>query len=175
MFSNPEQNVAQLGLQEGMIVADFGAGIGLYSKFAGKKVGDSGKVYAVEVQKDLVKKLEDEIRIWRASNITVIWGDIEKINGTKITDASVDVVIVSNVLFQCEDKLGLIDEIKRILKSTGKVLLVDWSESFGGMGPSIDHVVNQDQATELFSKRGFKFEKNIVVSDHHYGIIFIHE
>lgn len=175
MFSNPEKNIAQLGLREGMIVADFGAGLGLYSKFASQKVGDNGKVYAIEVQKNLVKKLEDEIKIWEISNITVIWGDIEIKDGTKIADDSVNVVIISNVLFQSEDKLGIADEAKRVLKKDGKVLVVDWSESFGGMGPSLDHVINEDKAKQLFSQRGFKFVKNIVVSDHHYGIIFIHE
>lgn len=175
MFANPEKNIAQLGLQEGMIVADFGAGLGLYSKFSAQKVGDGGKVYAIEVQKDLVKKLEGEIKTWRLSNIQVVWGDIENQNGTKIIDGSVDVVIVSNVLFQTEDKLGLIDEAKRVLKKDGRVLVVDWSESFGGMGPILDHIVDQQKATDLFSSRGFKFVKNIVVSDHHYGIIFTHE
>ena len=60
MFSNPEQNVLQLGLREGMRVADFGAGSGAYSLASGKKVGHTGHVYAIEVQKNLVKKLESE-------------------------------------------------------------------------------------------------------------------
>lgn len=175
MFSNPEKNVAQLGLKEGMKVADFGAGTGLYSKAASFRVGTEGKVYAIEVQKDLVKKLESEVKNWGSSNIECIWGDIESKNGTKIADHTMDAVIVSNVLFQVEDKSGLIDEAKRVLKNDGKILLIDWSESFGGMGPSPDHVINSQKATELFTSRGFKFLENIVVSDHHYGIIFIHE
>ena len=175
MFSNPELNVAKLGLREGMKVADFGAGTGMYSKAASSRVGLDGKVYAIEVQKDLVKKLENEIKNWKTSNIECIWGDIEKIHGTKIADQTMDAVIISNVLFQTEDKIGLINEAKRVLKKDGKILLIDWSESFGGMGPSPDHVINSQKATELFTSRGFKFLENIVVSDHHYGIIFIHE
>ncbi len=175
MFSNPELNVAKLGLRDGMKVADFGAGTGLYSKAASERVGPSGKVYAIEVQKDLVKKMESEIRNWKTSNIECIWGDIEKKHGTKITDESIDAVIISNVLFQAEDKMGLIDEAKRVLKKDGKVLLVDWEDSFGGMGPSVEHVVNKEKAKDLFENRGFKFKDNVVVSPHHYGIIFIHE
>jgi ubiquinone/menaquinone biosynthesis C-methylase UbiE len=175
MFTNPEQNILHLGLTEGMRVADFGAGTGFYSKACSPRVGYTGKVYAIEVQKDLVKKLESEIRQWGLSNIECIWGDIERRGGTKIADRSMDVVIISNVLFQAEDKLGLIDEAKRILKKGGKVLLIDWSGSFGGMGPIPEHVVTENMAKELFEKRGFKLIENISTSAHHYGIIFTYE
>jgi len=172
MFTNPNQNILQLGLTEGMKVADFGAGSGFYSKAASEKVGYTGKVYAIEVQKDLVKKIEKDIKDWGISNIECIWGDIERRGGTKISDNSIDRVIVSNVLFQVEDKLGLVDEVKRVLKKGGEVLLIDWSESFGGMGPDPLNVVSKDTALEFFKKRGFEFVKNISTSPHHYGIIF---
>jgi ubiquinone/menaquinone biosynthesis C-methylase UbiE len=175
MFTNPEQNVLQLGLTEGMRVADFGAGTGFYSKAASKKVGHTGKVYAIEVQKDLVKKLEDEIKYWDLKNVECIWGDIETKGGTKIANRSMDAVIISNVLFQVEDKLGLLDEAKRVLKTGGKILLIDWSDSFGGMGPAPHLVVGESMAKELFEKRGFKFVEKISTSPHHYGIIFKYE
>lgn len=172
MFTNPEQNILHLGLKEGMRVADFGAGTGFYSKAASARVGHSGKVYAIEVQKELVKKLESDLKHWGISNVECIWGDIEKRGGTKISDHSMDVVIVSNVLFLAEDKLGLIDEVGRVLKKGGQVLFIDWSGSFGGMGPAPEHVVTENMAKELFEKRGFKIEENISASAHHYGIIF---
>lgn len=175
MFANPEQNIASLSLKEGMRVADLGAGTGFYSMEASRRVGHTGKVYAVEVQKNMVKKLESELKEKGIKNVDCIWGDIEKSGGTKIADESLDAVILSNILFQVSDKLGLIDETKRIIKKGGKVLLVDWTESFGGMGPAPHHVVTKKSATELFSKRGFKILENISASDHHYGIIFTHE
>ena len=175
MFTNPEQNILHLGLTDGMRVADFGAGSGFYSKVASAKVGYSGKVYAIEVQKNLVKKLESEIKDWGLSNVECIWGDIERKGGTKISDQSMDAVIISNVLFQVEDKLGLIDEAKRILKKGGNILLIDWNESFEGMGPSPESIVTQTTAKELFEKRGFKFVENISANAHHYGIIFTYE
>lgn len=175
MFSNPEQNVAQLGLKEGMRVADFGAGSGAYSKVAGTRVGHTGRVYAIEVQKDLVKRLESEIKQWGISNIECIWGDIEKLNGTKIADHSMDAIIISNVLFQAEDKIGLIDEARRLLKKDGKVLFIDWLSSFSGMGPSDEHIVSPQMAEDLFLKRGFEFVEKITTNPHHYGIIFTHK
>ena len=175
MFSNPEQNILKLGLREGMRVADFGAGTGAYSLSAGKRVGHTGHVYAIEVQKGLLKKFESEIKELGVSNVECIWGDIEKKGGTKIADHSMDAVIVANVLFQAEDKFGLIDEAKRILKSGGKILLIEWAASFNGMGPSYDLVVEEKEAEDLFLKRGFKILEKIITNEHHYGIIFKHE
>jgi ubiquinone/menaquinone biosynthesis C-methylase UbiE len=172
MLSKPEQNVAQLGLREGMRVADFGSGTGAYAISAGKHVGHTGHVYAIEVQKNLVKKLESEIKEALVLNVECIWGDIEKKGGTKIADHSMDAVIIANVLFQAEDKLGLIDEAKRILKNDGKILFIEWASSFNGMGPSGERVVEEKEAIDLFLKRGFKFKEKITTSEHHYGIIF---
>lgn len=175
MFTNPEHNILHLGLKEGMRVADFGAGAGFYSRACSSRVGSTGKVYAVEVQKELVKKLESDLKHLGISNIDCIWGDIEVKGGTKLADHSVDVVIISNILSQVKDKLGVIDESRRILKNDGKLLLIDWSSSFGNMISNSDHIISVDKAKELFEKRGFKFSEEISTTEHHYGIIFTYE
>ena len=174
MFINPEKCVAQLGLKEGMKVVDFGAGTGMYSKAASFYVGHTGKIFAIEVQKELVRKLESDIKEWKIKNIDCIWGDVETKGGTKISDNFVDAVIVSNVFFQVEDKLGLIDEAKRILKKGGLLLLVDWEDSTN-IAPSVRKLISSKKALELFESRDFKFVENILTGEHHYGIIFRHD
>jgi len=175
MFLKPEKNIALLGLKEGMSVADFGSGTGFYSIAASKKVGPTGHIYAIEVQKDFLKKLESEIKELHLSNINCIWGDVERVNGTKLKNECVDAVIVSNILFQVEDKLGLIDEARRILKKDGKVLLVDLAQPLGGEDKSSHYIVSSDEAINLFQKRGFKVLEKISTLPNHYGIIFKYE
>lgn len=170
MFTNPDKSIAQFGLREGMRVAEFGAGGGFMTRSIASRVGHTGLVYAIEVQKDLVKKLEKDLKDWQVSNTSVIWGDVEKVGGTKIADHSMDAVVISNILFQAEDRLGLIDEAKRILKKGGRVLFIDWLEM-----QKQHNMVTEKKAIELFTLRGFKFIENISKSDHHYGIIFINE
>jgi ubiquinone/menaquinone biosynthesis C-methylase UbiE len=175
MFSNPEQNILKLGLREGMRVADLGSGTGAYSFSAGRHVGHTGHVYSIEVQKGLVKKLESEIKEKGVLNVECIWGNIEKNGGTKMADHSMDAVIVANVLFQAEDKLGLIDEAKRILKKDGKILFIDWVSSFSNMGPKEESIISPETAENLFKKRGLKLVEKITTNGYHYGIIFAHE
>jgi SAM-dependent methyltransferase len=90
----------------------------------------------------------------------------------KLADRLVDAVIVSNVLFQTDSKYGVALEAKRILKPDGKVLLVDWQDSYGGLGPDPDHVFTEAQAEEVFKEAGFIVDNRFNAGDHHYGLVF---
>ena len=175
MFSDPAKNIEKFSLSQGMFVADFGAGSGFYTMSAAKAVGGKGRVYAIDIQKELIQKIKNQANTEHLSNIEIIWGDVEKPGGTKLKDDSMDAVILSNILFQTEDRNQLVKETKRILKVDGKVLLVDWSDSFNSMGPIDDHVVKEHKAKELFEKFGFVFKQNIEAGSHHYGMIFSKE
>jgi ubiquinone/menaquinone biosynthesis C-methylase UbiE len=172
-FANPESNVAALGLHEGMVVADLGSGTGAYTLLLAERVGETGHVYAVEVQKEFLSNIKNDAARRGLKNIEVIWGDIERKGGTKIKDSIADVVVVSNVLFQAEDKKGLIQEAKRILKQGGRILLVDWTSSFKGMGPTQEMIVDAATARHLFESEGFALTKEIPAGDHHYGFIMV--
>ncbi len=172
MFADPAHCIAQFELQSGSRVADLGAGDGTLSISIAHFVGGSGKVYAIEVQKGLLAKLQSRAREARLHNVEALWGDIERLEGTHLKDQAVDAAVVSNVLFQVQDKDGFLAETKRILKLGGKVLVVDWKESYRGMGPHIDHVVTEPEARRLFEGGGFKFVKKIEAGAHHYGMIF---
>lgn len=167
MFTDPLKNLKSFGLKEDNIVADLGAGTGYYSIAAGSLV-PRGKVYAVEVQKDFLETIKNKVREAHLGNVEIIWGNIEKKGGTKIGDNIVDAVIVSNVLFQIEDKDNFILEIKRILKPRGRILLIDWSESSVMSGTNI---VSKERARAMFEKNGFTVEREIDAGAHHYGII----
>ncbi len=170
-FSDPQKIIKQFGLHEGMLVADLGAGTGAYTIASAREVGASGRVIAIEVQKDLLININNAARDAGLSNVEVIWGDIERHSKTKIGEHAVDVVIVANVLFQVEDIEGTLGEIKRILKPTGRVLIVDWKDSYGGMGPQASQVLSYEVARRMFEENGFSFLKNIEAGDHHYGFI----
>ncbi|MDE2037959.1 MAG: methyltransferase domain-containing protein [Patescibacteria group bacterium] len=169
MFSDPAANIAKLGLAEGMKVADLGAGSGFYAIEAAKKVGASGRVYAVDVQKDLLERLRSAAQAAGLHNVEVVWGNAEKIGGTKLREGAADRAIVSNVLFQVAAPDDFALEAKRILKPGGKALVVDWSEA-SPLGPKT--VFPSMKAQALFEKSGFALEQSFKAGDHHYGLVF---
>lgn len=170
MFSDPASNLAKLGLNDGMKVVDLGAGSGFYSFEAARRVGNNGRVYAVDVQKDLLERLHSVGISNGLRNIEVVWGNAEKIGGTKLREGLADRVIASNILFQVEKADDFVLEIKRILKPGGKALIIDWSEA-SNIGPKT--VVAETVARTLFEKAGFELEQSFGAGDHHYGLVFI--
>lgn len=188
-FSDPEQNIAQFGLTEGMHVADLGSGSGLYARAAAGRVGNSGRVYAVDIQKELLSHIKNNTRVGsvvssgtavfaaarRAAssvgNIETIWGDIERLGGTKLRDGMLDAAIAANVLFQVEDKEQFVEEVRRILKPGGKALVIDWRGSFGGLGPHPEHLMPEAAARALFERAGFSLERSISAGEQHYGFV----
>ena len=65
----------------------------------------------------------------------------------------------------------MLREAQRILKKNGRLVIIDWSESFGNIGPKPDHVVSASAAKLLCQEAGFEFLKSIHAGEHHYGFI----
>lgn len=174
-FVKPEKMVQQLGIQPGMNVADFGAGSGHYTLSAARLVGNAGRVYAIDIQRELVAKVKSKAQQEKLENVEVVWGDLEKEEGSKIKSNSIDLIIASNILFQVKDTSALIDEMARVLKTGGRVAVIDWSESFGGLGPSPDNVVDSEEAQKLFEEHDFSIDRVLDPGAHHYGFIARYE
>lgn len=170
-FLDPKATLESFGIQDGSTVADLGAGSGFYTMAAARMVG-TGRVYAIDVQQDLLTRLQNAARQAKITNISVLHGDMERPGGTRLQDGSVDAAIISNVLFQVEQKENFVKEVSRILKSGGKALVIDWSDSFNSMGPEAKLIVAEDAAKALFEKVGFEFLNSIDAGDNHYGLVY---
>jgi ubiquinone/menaquinone biosynthesis C-methylase UbiE len=173
MFLNPEKIVDYCDVHHGMKVADFGSSIGTFALPLAKRVGVHGTIYAIDIQKELLAKLHNEAKLQRLENIEIIRADFEKENGTTLKDESVDRIFLVNSLFQVEDKDACITEVRRILKKKGKVIFIEWSDSFENLGPHKESIVTPKSAEELFEKHYFKKSADFPTGDHHYGILFI--
>jgi len=173
MFLRPEKIVEYCDVHHGMKVSDFGSGIGTFTLPLAKRVGIHGRVYAIDAQKELLAKLHKEAKLHKLENIEVILADFEREKGTKLKDESIDRVFLVNTFFQVENKDACILEIRRILKKGGKVIFIDWSDSFEGVGPHKTSVVTPQQSIEIFEKNYFKKSVDFPAGDHHYGILFI--
>jgi ubiquinone/menaquinone biosynthesis C-methylase UbiE len=171
-FSDPEHNVAQFGLRVGDHVADLGAGTGHHSLHLAKIVDVSGKIYAIDIQKELLKELSVRARQEGLLNIIPIVADIEKPKGSGLEDGSMDACLIANVLFQVEDKFAFLKEAFRILKPHGEVLIIDWNDSFKGMGPPEKNILKKDSLIEMAQEIGFELDRTIGAGEHHYGLIF---
>lgn len=168
-FVEPEVVSTHFFLKEGDRVADLGAGSGFFLRVLSQAVGSTGKVYACEIQKGLVEKLGEVARVQGLSNVSTLWCDLEEPHGIKIADGQLDAAILVNTLFLLENKAAALTEFRRILRPGGVLHVIDWTESFGGLGPQPNQVVVKDAAIALCEANQFMLEKEFPAGDHHYG------
>ncbi len=174
MFALPSKILDYLRLQPGEKVADFGAGKGDYVLAAAAAVAPAGRVFAVDIQKELLDRIMAEARERQLGDVVeTIWGDAETRGGVKLADASVDAVILTNIFFQVDSPYGLALEAKRVLRPDGRVLVGDWKDSYGGLGPAPAQIVLPAKAAEVMTSAGFAQENSFEAGDHHYGQIYV--
>ncbi len=171
-FVNPTMVASHFHLREGDVVADFGAGSGFYIEILAQLVGSSGRVYACDIQKELVEKIGTLVRTKGLFMVDPLWCDLEVIGGSKIADWALDAALMINTLFQIEDKKTAVQEVCRTLRKGGKFFVVDWTDSFSGLGPRKDQVFTLSDAQALLEENGFVFERTFDAGDHHYGAGF---
>jgi ubiquinone/menaquinone biosynthesis C-methylase UbiE len=170
-FVVPDTVVSHFNIMDGDSVADFGAGSGFFLKAIASRCG-SGKIYACEIQKMLVERIGELARSLNLQNVSPLWCDLEEPQGIKIPSGAVDVGILSNTLFQIENKEVAITEMGRVIRSGGKLFVIDWSDTASGAGPRPEAVVAQADAIHLCEAHGFIYERDYPAGSHHYGLAF---
>ncbi len=167
-FLNPESILKELTLQSSMVAADFGAGSGNWSLPLAQILSE-GKIFAVDILEGPLSALSGKAKQVKISNIQTMVADVQK--GTKIVADSCDLVLMTNLLYQCENKKAVLEEGKRILKESGKILLIDWKKS-ASFGPRERAVLPED-IKKTAEEAGLKIEKEFDASAYHYGLVLV--
>ena len=171
MFIDPARMLEACSVRANDTIAEFGAGSGFIVRAAQVSV-PQGQVFAIDINRDIVTRLIREMRDDHIENVHPLWGDIEVMGGSQLADESCNMVVLSNILFQLEDRNGALREAYRVLVPGGTLLVVDWTESFKGMGPAPHHVFTKDRAIDLVTRERFAVTQELIpVGDHHYGIL----
>lgn len=170
-FLTPMKALRAAKLDAGMRVADFGAGSGFFARAAARLVGPQGVVWAVDMSGDLLARLKNLASAEGLENIEVVRGDIERPSGSNLPAGQFDFVVLANVLFGAEDRLALAREAARVLRRGGRALVVDWRDSWGGMGPHPEHVVTIGAARDIFEKAGLDYVEDVPAGEYHWGLI----
>lgn len=171
-FLNPERIIGILDIQKGSVIADFGAGHGYFTIPLGRAVGPEGRVYAIEIQKAGLTIIRTKASLEHLLQIEPVWADLDRPNGSQLQDASIDLVLMANILFQSEKKSGLLQEAFRVLKPGAHALIIDWKADGLSFGPPASLRISSEEAKKAAVQAGFAFEREIPVGSHHYGLIF---
>lgn len=168
----PEDVVEKMGYLRGMIIVDYGCGLGYFTFPLANEVGPEGKVYAIDVNERIIGNLGD--KVGQASNIVIRLCDGKSI---PVGDSSVDIVFTADVFheFSREERSVWLNDVKRILKPDGRLLIIDWDPSAPDVsfGPPPHHRIPKEQALSDCRTAGFRKSNEIHHDRWHYWLEFI--
>ncbi|MDD5568941.1 MAG: class I SAM-dependent methyltransferase [Candidatus Pacebacteria bacterium] len=165
-FINPIAILDSLKLKDDFIACDLGCGSGGWA-IPLSKILTNGLVYAVDILEESISALRGKIARENIFNVKPVLSDIEK--GVKIQDKEIDIALLTNILFQIEDKESLIKECRRILKSRGLLLIIDWKKD-APLGPAAGRL-SADEILPLLDRLGFREEKRFDAGEYHWALL----
>lgn len=168
MIDSPHRILAQLIIHSGSFVIDFGAGFGSYSLLLSDIVGQKGSVFAVDFQKHLIDKIKKDANDMGKKNIYPMHADIEKLGGVPLSGGVADYVLIVNVMNEVVDKRIVFEEAKRLLKNSGRLVVVDHENT---PLPGVKQF-KQVECDVLAKTVGFHKVENVDAGEFAYGIIY---
>lgn len=154
---NSDLLLKNLNLKPGMQIADIGAGSGYYSSLMAKRIGN-GKVYAVDVEPQMILFLNERIKEEKLSNVTTVLGSETSV---ALPSSSMDLMLLVDVYheFSFPYEMGL--SMYNALKPNGRLVLVEFRSEDETVPIKTIHKMSEAQSVKELKAVGFRLEKNI--------------
>lgn len=165
----PEEMLDALQLKPGMIVADIGAGVGYTSVRLAKRIGPTGKVYATDLQPEMLRMLIGNAKRARIKNIVPI---LAVQLDPKLPADSIDLAIMVDVYHESSEPEALLDGIRKALKKDGRLVLVEYRAEDPQVPIRPEHKMTLEQVRKEIEPRGYRFVESIETLPWQHIIIF---
>jgi ubiquinone/menaquinone biosynthesis C-methylase UbiE len=157
MEENTSRLLKNLAVQPGQVLADIGAGSGYHSTLLSKMAGN-GKVYAVDVELEMIAYLNDRIKLEGYKNIIPVLSTEQKVS---LPANSIDLMLLVDVYHEFSFPYEMTLSMLEALKPGGKLVLVEFRAEDLNVPIKTIHKMGELQAVKEFKAAGFSFEKNI--------------
>ena len=168
-YQKPAEVLQALALRPGEVVADIGAGSGYFTLRFARAVGETGRVYAVDVSPDMVRHLNRRLRDAGVRNVVPILSDP---NDPLLPDASVDRFVIVNTWHHIEDQPKYLGLLKRMLKPGGQVVHIDFQKRDLPVGPPVDMKIAREDLVKQMETAGFRLSAEHGFLPYQYFLVF---
>lgn len=142
-WQNPDDIMDALGIADGAVVADIGAGAGWFTIRLARRVGPNGLVYAQDVQRQMLDAIRRRVAREGLDNVQARLGSGSNPN---LPLAALDAVLVVDVYPEVEDRVAFLRNLTLALKPGGRIGIVNYKPGRGGPGPSPAEGVRVEEA-----------------------------
>jgi ubiquinone/menaquinone biosynthesis C-methylase UbiE len=141
-WQRPDEIMDALGIADGATVADLGAGAGWFTIRLARRVGPNGRVYAEDIQPQMIEAINRRVQREGLRNVTTILGAPDD---PRLPPGKLDAVLMVNVYHELEDPVALLRNVARALAPRGRLGIVDFTKEGGGPGPPLEERVDPER------------------------------
>lgn len=167
-WQNPEAILTEIGLRPGMSFVDVGCGNGFFILPAAEMVGKTGKVIGIDIDSKWLQILQQKALEKSLRNLEIILGRAEE---TVPVRKSADVVFYGMVLHDFDDPDKVLANAKIMLKKGGTLADLDWVKEETPVGPPVEIRFNEQKASSIIERHGFKVVSATKSNPYHYLIL----
>jgi len=160
-----------LRIADGSVVADLGAGGGWFTVRLARRVGPNGRVYAEDVQPQMIESINRRVRREGdlAGRVTTTLGTQTRSN---LPTGALDAVLIVDTYHEMEQPVALLANVARSLKPDGRIGIVDFTTEGGGPGPPMDERVDPQLVISNAEKAGLRLTSNERFLRYQYMLVF---
>lgn len=159
----------ELDLRPGMHVADVGAGTGYYSRRIAPLVGPTGKVYAVDVQPQMVAMLREAAARPGLGNIVPVLAGVDD---PKLAPGSIDLALMVDVYHELEYPHEVLGKLVQALKPDGRLVFVEYRAEDDGVPIKRLHKMSQAQVRREAALHALEWERTAEVLPWQHVVVF---
>jgi SAM-dependent methyltransferase len=152
----PDAALDAIGIPKGAAVADIGAGVGYFTWRLATRVGPSGKVYANDIQTQMLEQLRKNMQQRKLSNVETILGAVDD---PKLSAASVDLVLLVDVYHEFSEPQKMLRHIRDALKPDGRLVLLEYRGEDPAVPIRPEHKMTVAQVKAELEPEGFHLDR----------------
>jgi ubiquinone/menaquinone biosynthesis C-methylase UbiE len=168
-WQKPDELVAALGVARGDVVADLGAGTGYLSRRLAAAVGPDGTVLAVETEPNLVVHLRERAEREKTPNVVPV---LASAADPRLPVGLVDLILVVDTYHHFDDRRAYLRALRRFLRPSGRVAIVDWQKRELPVGPPMEHKLSRQQVLDEMRASGYRLAAEHTILPYQYFLVF---
>ena len=172
-YFHPDQILRSVGVKRGMRLADLGCGYGTFSIPAAKLIGERGSVFAIDIDRKMVERVRKKALELKLTNLYANVGDILTVDEKNlgIPKQSLDIILLANIIHGTTRKARLLNSLRRILRPSGSVAIINWKLRKTPRGPPMRMRPSEGETIRCLTKAGYVHPRILQVPPHHYAIL----
>jgi ubiquinone/menaquinone biosynthesis C-methylase UbiE len=168
--NKPEFIINALAIKKGDKIADLGAGGGFFSFKFSESVGQSGTIYAVDINKNYLKFIDNEIKVRNIANIKTVLASGDDSN---LPEQRIDLIFLRNVYHHLPDRIKYFQKLGNTLVKDGKIAIIEYNKNLNFIEKFHGHYTDRTTIINEMQQAGYGVFKSIDFLEKQSFIIFI--